>query len=272
MSNRALTLWLIDDDDPIGLLRGPLHNDVARARELAARIYGDAVLVPVAATDLAHAMTGNDSHAYVGAFGSASVISSPLFASRRPSTLTKTVASVAPVKVATLLHTEPVEALGVFARWEGGELRRSFAANPIDIYEDSGLPFVFESPFWGGEHPLVYAEGVAPQPLALPFHPAQLAEQANREWLGFRFTPPTLGGDIDPSRVPVTAFAIHPAGYEPTGDEARAYAQGAAAVPARPAPSGPTPADVAPTGADGPEEMPTPKVGRVRRYFGFGSK
>lgn len=272
MSNRALTLWLIDDDDPIGLLRGPLHNNVERARELAARIYGDAVLVPVAATNLAAAMTGNDSHAYVGAFGSASVISSPLFASRRPSTLTKTVASVAPVKVATLLHTEPAEAVGVFARWEGGELRRSFASDPIDIYEDSGLPFVFESPFWGGEHPLRYAEGVAPQPLALPFHPAELAEQANREWLGFRFTPPALDGDVDPTRIPVTAFAIHPAGYQPTGDEAQQYAHSAAQSPID---RSPRPADTLPDApADDSTQAPasTPKVGRMRRYFGFGPK
>ncbi|GAB17720.1 hypothetical protein GOEFS_037_00230 [Gordonia effusa NBRC 100432] len=277
MSNRALTLWLIDDDDPTALLRGPLHNDVARARALADRIYGDAVtLVPVAATNLAAAMSAGDSHAYVGSFGSASVISSPLFASREPSTLTKTVTSLAPAKVATLLHTEPVESVGVFARWEDGELRRSFSANPIDIYEDSGLPFVFESPFWGGEFPLQYAEGVAPQPLALPFHPAQLAEHANREWLGFRFTPPAADGDVDPSRIPVTAFAIHPADYQPTPDDERAYAASrAAAYPVAPTPGGQkpsAPADAHEGGGSPEAPADAPKGGRVRRYFGFGSK
>ncbi|MFW0791460.1 DUF6928 family protein [Gordonia sp. CPCC 205333] len=278
MSNRALTLWLIDDDDPAALLRGPLHNDVAQARELAARIYGDSVtLVPLAATNLAAAMAGDDSHAFVGSFGSASVIASPLFATRQPSTLTKTVASVAPAKVATLLHTDPVESIGVFARWEDGVLRRSFSANPIDIYEDSGLPFVFESPFWGGEYPLQYAEGVAPQPLALPFHPAQLAEHANREWLGFRFTPPAVADDVDPARIPVTAFAIHPAGYQPSGDDERAYAASLAATPATAAPTSAPPNQLATAfhGADGgdPETSgEAPKGGRVRRYFGFGSK
>lgn len=262
MFNRALTLWLIDDDDPIALLRGPLHNDIARARELATRIYGDAVLVPAGATDLATAMRADSSYVSVGAFGSASVISSALFASREPSTMTSTVASVAPAKVATLLHTEPSESVGVFARWEDGRLRRSFAADPIDIFEDSGLPFVFESPYWGGEHPLQYAHGVAPQPLALPFHPAQLAEQANREWLGFRFTPPAFEGEVDPTRIPVISFAIHPAGYVPSSADERAVAAPqAGGWNIAQAPAGdPTP----------PAEAPKP--GRVRRYFGFGRK
>lgn len=263
MFNRALTLWLIDDDDPVALLRGPLHNDIARARELAARIYGDAVLVPVGGTDLATAMQADSSYVSVGVFGSASVICSSLFASREPSTLTTTVASVAPTKVATLLHTEPAEAVGVFARWEDGRLRRSFAADPIDIFEDSGLPFVFESPYWGGEHPLQYAPGVSPQPLALPFHPAQLAEEANREWLGFRFTPPAVEGDVDPTRIPVVSFAIHPAGYVPTDADERTVTQpkpGGWNVAPEPVAQQPAP------------DQEAPKGGRVRRYFGFGRK
>lgn len=272
MSTRALTLWLLDTADPVALLRGSLDHDVVGAQTVAQQIYGGDVAVPVAATDLAHAMSASDSKMYVGAFPGATVISCPMFAAQRPSTLTAMVATLSPAGTATLLYTEPDEALGVFARWEGGELRRSFAADPVDIFEDSGLPFVFEASFWGGEHPLQYAPGVAPQPLALPFHPAQLAEQANREWLGFRFTPPYTEADTDPQRIPVTAFAIQPAGYQPTEADHAAYQ--ASLDRGRPAASAASAAaddaESAPAESVWSAEQPPRRAGRLRRYFGFG--
>lgn len=229
MSARAVTLWFIDTDTPVDVLRSGVTNDVDAAKKLASAIYGDSVLVPSVDTNLAAAMDSDDSQVYAGFYGPLTVVSCSLFATSKPSTLTRTVetirtaASIPESAAAVLLYTEPESATGVFARWEGGTLRRSFAADPVSIIEDDGLPYPFEKPFWGGEHPLRYAPGVAPDPLALPFHPQQLAEQGNREWLGFRFTRPLAPSDLEPLTIPVTGFAIRPADYEPTEADDERY-------------------------------------------------
>ncbi|WP_372495475.1 DUF6928 family protein [Gordonia sputi] len=229
MSARAVTLWFIDTDTPVDVLRSGVTNDVDAAKKLASAIYGDSVLVPSVDTNLAAAMDSDDSQVYAGFYGPLTVVSCSLFATSKPSTLTRTVetirtaASIPESAAAVLLYTEPDSATGVFARWEGGTLRRSFAADPVSIIEDDGLPYPFEKPFWGGEHPLRYAPGVAPDPLALPFHPQQLAEQGNREWLGFRFTRPLAPSDLEPLTIPVTGFAIRPADYEPTEADDERY-------------------------------------------------
>ena len=238
MSARAVTLWFIDTDTPVDVLRSGVTNDVDAAKKLASAIYGDSVLVPSVDTNLAAAMDSDSSQVYAGFYGPLTVVSCSLFATSKPSTLTRTVetirtaASIPESAAAVLLYTEPDSATGVFARWEDGTLRRSFAADPVSIIEDDGLPYPFEKPFWGGEHPLRYAPGVAPDPLALPFHPQQLAEQGNREWLGFRFTRPLAPSDLEPLSIPVTGFAIRPADYEPTEADDERYREASATAAA----------------------------------------
>lgn len=238
MSARAVTLWFIDTDAPVDVLRSGVTNDVDAAKKISSAIYGDSVLVPSVDTNLATAMDSDDSQVFAGSYGPLTVVSCSLFATSKPSTLTRTVetirtaASIPDSAAAVLLYTEPDSATGVFARWEGGTLRRSFAADPVSIIEDEGLPYPFEKPFWAGEHPLRYAPGVAPDPLALPFHPQQLAEQGNREWLGFRFTRPLAPSDLEPLSIPVTGFAIRPADYEPTDADAERYREASATAAA----------------------------------------
>ncbi len=164
MSARAATVWFIDSpapaDDLRTVVRAPQH-DHQHAQQLASKIYGDSVLVPLVDTDLATAAAAKDHHVYVGFYGSLAVISCSLFETATPSTLTRTLAAIRPSAVTTLLYTEPDTSFGAFARWESGALRRSFSADPVTIHEDHGLPFTFEKPFWGGgEFPLTYAEGV----------------------------------------------------------------------------------------------------------------
>lgn len=262
MSERAVTLWFIDTDDPAAMIRAGLTNDVTAAGRLASAIFGDSVLLPVVDTDLASAMVTHDSHVYAGFYGSLSVVSCSLFATQRPADLTRTVAGISSSAAATLLYTDPETGTGTFARWANGELRRSFSATPVDLFDDQGLPEPFERPFWAGEHPLRYAPGTAPDPLALPFHPQQMAEDANRAWLGFRFTHPLAPADADPARIPVTGFAIHPAGYEPTPDDVARYHSPAQRT-SRPDRAGePDPA--------GPAVEEPHRRGRLARYFGFG--
>lgn len=261
MSARAVTLWFIDTDDPATMVRQGLTTDVTAAGRLASAIYPDRVLLPALDTNLAAAAGTPDAHVYVGFYGPLSVVCCSLFATTRPSDLTRTIASLHPSAAATLLYTDPATGTGTFARWEDGVLRRSFSATPVDYFEDDGLPFGFERPFWAGEHPLRYAEGIAPDPLALPFHPAQLAEESNRAWLGFRFTHPLAPTDIDPARIPITAFAIHPADYRPTGEDIDHY-HAASQSAHGPAGTGPS------TGTGTGE--PSRSRSRLARYFGFG--
>lgn len=276
MSSRALTLWFIDSDSPAADLAAGLSTSVDAARELASSIYGDSVLVPAVDTDLADAMESPDIPVFAGAYGRLSVVSCSLFASPRPSTLTRTVASIRTSAAATLLYTDPAASLGAFARWENGELVRSFSATPIDINEDIGLPDPLERTFWAGEHPLRYAPGVAPAPLALPFHPQQLAEQSNREWLGFRFTRPLGDSDSDPSRIPVTGFTIHPADYQPTAADAERYRTASTRSGSNRSgqdSSGQDRSDTssAPGAADPGADTDTGRHrGKLARYFGFG--
>ncbi|KAF0967889.1 DUF6928 family protein [Gordonia sp. YY1] len=257
MSARAATVWFIDSSDPAddlrSVVRAPRH-DHQHAQQLASKIYGDSVLVPLVDTDLATAAAAKDHHVYAGFYGSLAVISCSLFETAVPSTLTRTLAAIRPSAVTTLLYTEPDTSFGAFARWESGSLRRSFSADPVTIHEDHGLPFTFEKPFWGGEYPLSYAEGVPNQGMALPFHPAQLAEEANRSWLGFRYTHPLAPTDLDPADITVTGFALHPAEYEPTAADFENYRRATAAHAGE---------RVAP-----PEGRPR-KRGSIREYFGF---
>ncbi|MDL9937768.1 hypothetical protein QSJ18_13525 [Gordonia sp. ABSL1-1] len=306
MSARAVTLWFFDAPNPRDILHSPdLTTNVARAQTVGSTIFGDRVLVPAVDTTLDVAAAARDSHVYVGHYGSLAVVSCSLFATTKPSTLTRTVSRICPAKATTLLYIDPTEATGVFAHWESGQLRRSFSATPVTIHEDIGLPFVLERPFWSGERPLRYADGVAFEPMTLPFHPAELAEQANREWLGFRFTHPLAPTDLDPACIPVTGFAIHPADYEPGPADTAAYraateadrtaradaarARQTSAVPhptdgetgdhttGGHTPSGDEPADqdtgdAGDTNRDDSADAPRPRKqrGRVARYFGFG--
>ncbi|WP_439031967.1 DUF6928 family protein [Gordonia terrae] len=251
-SARAATVWFIDTDDPASILRTEAHNDSQHAQQVATAIFGDSVLVPLVDTDLATAAAAKDNHVYAGFYGPLAVVSCSLFESTAPSTLTRTLTSIRRSAATTLLYTEPETSLGVFARWEAGTLRRSFAADPVTIHEDHGLPFTFEKPFWGGEHPLSYADGVPTAPMSLPFHPAQLAEEANRAWLGFRYTHPLAPSDVDPARITVTCFALHPAEYEPTAADYDNYREATAARSRVPQP-----------------EVTPRKRGRIREYFGF---
>ncbi|WP_395169481.1 DUF6928 family protein [Corynebacterium sp. PCR 32] len=86
--------------------------------------------------------------------------------------------------------------LGGFAHWHEGTLVRSFCSNRVTIFEDSGLPESFESPFWAGER-----NHGTHQPLELPFLPAELARDALQSWLGFSLSPTSRD-------VPVAAFAV----------------------------------------------------------------
>lgn len=86
--------------------------------------------------------------------------------------------------------------LGGFAHWHEGRLERSFCSNRASVFEDTGLPEPFETPFWAGERSHGAHRGIE-----LSFLPAELAMEALHSWLGLSLTSTSMD-------VPVAAFAI----------------------------------------------------------------
>lgn len=160
--------------------------------------------------DLATAAGPAHNQFAIGVFGQTIVIAATPLGRGTPSELPSPFLSLIPADNTYLIASVPADSRGTFAHFSNGTLSRSFVANPVDIIENTGLPETFEQPFWAGEHPLQYAPGVSPSPQALPFHPQEFAEGANRAWLGFRYTHPLLASDTDPIQVPVFAYQLVP--------------------------------------------------------------
>lgn len=87
---------------------------------------------------------------------------------------------------------------GAFAHWSGGKLKRAFSATRETVFEDQGLPYPLEMPFWAGT---TDATGIQ-----LPFIPSELATAAETEWLGFALA--GTNADGPEVEVPVSAFAV----------------------------------------------------------------
>lgn len=252
MGAAAATIWYSDIAEPKGLLAVSSRPDPEAAAAIAAQVLGAPVTGRPAA--LAEATTPESGSVTIGTFGGLTMVAHESLSLARPSELDASWLRLLPAQRVFLLCCRPADAMGAFAHWSAGNLIRSFSAHPVDIIEDIGMPSPFEGPFWAGEHPLAYAPGVVPDPRALPFHPMEFAEQANREWLGFRYTHPLADTDFDPSRIPVTVFTPAAAA---AGDDAPSSAIGL------------SPAGAAPAGSLAPSDAPPAERGAVRRFFGF---
>ncbi len=280
MGARAATIWFSDVADPKGRLAITGASDETPARAIAERILGNDVRSRP--NNLAAAADAPLGRLFVGSYGGLTVVTHAALAIAKPSELDASWLDLVRAAQTFLLVTQPERSIGAFAHWSGDELKRSFSAHPVDIIEDIGLPETFERPFWAGEHPLAYAPGVTADPRALPFHPMEFAEQANREWLGFRYTHPLDDTDLDPARIPVLEFWI--------ADDSETPDLGAAAHDASVGAEAQDPWDAArPVGGThpgvgaypsasrqqgdwgpGPEnDYDEARKGKVRRWFGF---
>lgn len=253
MGASAATIWFSELADPKGVLAITARPDATASQAIAERVLG----APVVGRPetLARAADPEPGHVYVGAYGRLTVVTHVGLKVSRPSELDDSWWDLVPAPQAFLLVTDAESAVGSFAHREGAVVRRSFAAHPVDIIEDEGVPELFEGEFWAGKHPLTYAEGVTPDPRALPFHPMEFAEQANREFLGFRYTHPLADTDLDPARIPVIDFVAAQVTPPPLPT---APQQQPTSVPPQPTPQ-----------QEQPPEKPTRERGRVRSFFGF---
>lgn len=225
MGAKASTVWYIDAPDPISLLRETTSADWDAAGALVGRMFPDRTAVPSKQAPIAQSAGVSPDEVFVGCYTGATVVCGSNLAIAKPSLLPESWTRPLASEHTYLIATDPESAWGAFAYWERGVLRRSFSATPIYIYEDTGLPLVWERPFWAGEHPLVYPPGVMPDPQSLPFHPQEFAEAANAEWLGFRYTGSPRGDEFDPNSLPVCGFTMFAPGQEPQVQQPQAAPQ-----------------------------------------------
>ncbi|MCC8929282.1 hypothetical protein [Rhodococcus sp. I2R] len=219
MGVKASTIWYVDAPDSMSLLRHVTSSDQGAARALVESLFPEYTAVPSSETSIVDATHASPDEVFVGCYPGVTVVCGPNLSLAKPSSLPDVWTRPLASDRTYLVSTDPETAWGAFAYWERGALRRSFSATPIYIYEDTGLPLVWERPFWAGEHPLMYPPGVMPDPQSLPFHPQEFAEAANAEWLGFRYTEAPRGEELDPHSLPVSGFTLYAPGQLPPNQQ-----------------------------------------------------
>lgn len=215
MGAKASTIWYVDTPDPISVLREAATSDWNAATALVGRLYPHLTAVPLGQGPISTSAGVDDDHVFIGCYPGVTVVCGSNISVPTPSTLPESFTRPLASEHTYLVASDPQHAWGAFAYWERGEFRRSFSATPVYIYEDAGLPLVWERSFWAGEHPLIYPPGVMPDPQSLPFHPQEFAEAANAQWLGFRYTGAPHPGEFDPATLPVCGFTMYVPGQEP---------------------------------------------------------
>lgn len=215
---KASTIWYVDTPDPAAVLGAGAQPDHDAALALAGQLHPDSEILPIETGTLAlKAGPGMDT-VFIGCYPGITVVCGPQFALPRPSKLAEEFIRPLASEHTYLTAADPRLGWGGFAYWERGMLRRSFSATQVNILENEGLPLVWERPFWAGSYPMPNAAGGMPEPQRLPFDPLTFADEANNQWLGFRYAdtdrPPPPAPD--PADIPVCGFALYPLGEAPT--------------------------------------------------------
>lgn len=256
MGSRVSTIWYVDTDDPLSVLREHPQPDIEAAEALAGTLHPDLEVSLTGRSTLSSAAAVTDGEiVFIGAYPGLTVVCSADLAVPRPSTLPERWIQARTCARTYYVASRPDIEWGAFSMWENGTLTRSFSATPVHIHEDVGLPLVWEKPFWAGDFPLQHPPGLLPDPQSLPFDPGMFAEGANLEWLGFRYSDATADTAVDIGVLSLHRFAIHPPGEGPVEEAAEAAAE-------------PAETESVPTVPPAPPSPPR-KLGRLRRYFGF---
>lgn len=260
-------LWFIACPDPVAELRSGVYIDPAATTEFMERAFANSDVTPIGTADLASAVDSAENRVFAAHFGRLAVLAGVSLRTANPAELTSYLTDLGVGDSWVLISLDLASDTGCFARWNGGELQRSFAGTSTRICDDLGLPYPFEGPFWAGEHPQPNAD----DPLALPFHPGALADAAQKSWFGFAFGADDSDG-VDPTRIPVTVYRVGP------DDGLDNYVE--TSVSLRETETQPVPKVVVPTAEESPaeqtapiekvaDEAPAAAPGPISRYFGF---
>lgn len=209
MASTVSALWHVDAPDPVAVLQDA-RPDPEASRVLLGRLFPGRRPVDLGRVPLTQAAQGGDpgkQQVFVGSYPGVTVVCSSELHLRTPSALPLRWRQTLAAEHTFLTVSDPPGAWGAFAAWERGTLRRAFGASTVEFFEDEGVPFPWEHPFWAGRHPIRWPADITPPAQSLPFHPRRLVEQANAAWLGFRYVgrPAT---EPDPAGIEVWAFEL----------------------------------------------------------------
>ncbi|MDG3011759.1 hypothetical protein G4X40_16560 [Rhodococcus sp. D2-41] len=212
MGTSVATIWYVDVEDPLAVLRARPRPDPAASRALAQRLHPDARIEQLSDGALAPGPDLDAHCLHVGVFPGLTVVCSPELGTQLPSALPSVWIGPNPAEHIYLVVLQEDSHWGAFAHWQRGRLCRSFSAGACDIGENLGLPMVFEGSYWAGEHPQFH-DGEASPLQALPFHPTEFADAAHREWFGFDHSAGAgTGAAVDAAQIPLLGFRLRPAG------------------------------------------------------------
>jgi hypothetical protein len=179
MGSKAALVFL-GEQRPLDVLVDPPQIDLAASKDLAVAVLGAGVR-EVDRYPLAEAPWPESGTVCAASFSRFAIVACRDLAHGKPSELSDWIRSQAPNGNARAVFMHSGVDFGALAVWERGEVRRSVSLTPDDgIAEDIGEPYLFELPFWAGEHPLDHAPDYP-----LPFHPLDLGNAAMAEWFGF---------------------------------------------------------------------------------------
>lgn len=191
----VVTLWFVSTPDPARVLTAEPRADRGFGRKFLAQLNPAWPITPIGQFPLNRSAQASTGEFYIAGFPGVTVVQTVLEDTPRLSGLDPRLLGSVPAADIYAFAVNEETGYGGVAHWHGGELKRSLCALRHEIFEDTGLPHPFESPYWAGER----AEPVGG--ISLPFEPVDLVAEAQRTWLGVDVSPD--GPDIN-----VVAYAV----------------------------------------------------------------
>lgn len=194
----AVTLWFVSTQHPADILSADPRADRGFGRKYLAQLNPSWPVTSIGEFPINRSVPTSPGEFYIGGFGRVSVVQTLVDHADKLSDLDPRLRTSLPADrvYAFARGTQGRwEEFGGFARWDDGVLRRSLCATRDELFEDAGLPYPFESPFWAGER----NEQIGG--ISLPFVPLDLVAEAEQQWLGVPISPE--GPDIH-----IAAFAV----------------------------------------------------------------
>ncbi|CAM3908395.1 hypothetical protein FRC0043_01837 [Corynebacterium belfantii] len=190
----VVTVWFVTTAHPEAVIAASPRADRGFGRKLLAQMNSRWSITPIGQFSLNRSAQASPGEFYIAGFPRLSVIQTVITDAREISAIDPKLRRAIPAADVYAFAVNPETGLGAFAHWSGDTIKRAFSARRERVYEDTGLPEPFESPYWAGEK----AEQIGG--IALPFKPIDLVAEAQRYWLGF---------DIDTAQdINVVAYAI----------------------------------------------------------------
>lgn len=209
-----VTLWFVNTAHPHTVLEAEPDADRGFARKYLAQLNPSWPITHIGDFDMNRSASPGEAEFYIGGYPGLSVVQTIVPDLVRLSELPeryRTLVAASDVYATAIADPEKIRdnegtaagslepmqqdssTFGGFAHWAGGKLKRSFCATRETVFEETGLPYSFESQLWEQSDQVTSIQ--------LPFNPADAARIAQESWIGIEFT------DKGP-RVPVAAFAV----------------------------------------------------------------